>query len=199
MRRDQLPSSSTFACGIVLITVFGCVFGYWRYSSYSDGKNANWIDLGSPEPAFNDLQLFDAGFHDQEVDIYVMGDANHIFMSPHNDPTSWVEVEEGPSLRNYYSVEECSNDIFMMASQSPSYPDQEIADCRRYVWNWETIPDETYAIMTEEGQIFTWHYSPSLGRLIRNSFEGTGIGLLVSILILFIQRYRERSSRSMVQ
>ena len=199
MRRDQLPSCSTITCGVVIIAVIGCVFGYWQYSLYSDGKNANWIDLGTPGSSFNNLRLFDAGFQGQEVDIFVMGDDNQIFMSPHNDPTSWVEVEEGPRLRNYYYVEECSNEIFIMASQSPSYPDQEIADCRRYVWNWETIPDETYAILTVEGLIFTWHYSPSLGRLIRYSIEGTGICFLVAILMFCINRYRERSSRSMVQ
>jgi hypothetical protein len=191
MHRGQFLSSSTLACGVVLISVFGCVYGFWQYSSYSDGKYANWIDRGTPESAFNDLHLFDASFHEQGVEIYVRDDANQIFLSHHNDSTSWVEVEEAPSLRNYYSVEECSNEIFTMASQSPSYPDQEIADCKRYVWNWETIPDDTYAIMTEEGFIYTWHYSPSLGRLIRYSISGMGIGFLLSILILIVQRFRD--------
>ncbi len=189
MRRDQLPSSSALACGVVLISVFGCLYGFWQYSSYSDGKNANWIARGTPDSAFNDLHLFDAGF--QGGEIYVRDDANQIFLSRHDDPTNWVEVEEGPSLRNYYSVEECSNEVFNMASQSPSYPDQEIADCRRYVWNWETIQDDTYAIMTEKGFIYTWHYDPSLERLIRYSISGMGIGFLVSILIFFVERFRD--------
>jgi hypothetical protein len=184
---------------VILFVVFGCIYGYWQYSSYSDGKNASWMDLGTPATSFSELHLFDAGLQDRGVDIYVRDDGNQIFMSPHDDPANWVEVEEGPRFRDYYFVEDCSTDFPKLAAQSPSYPDQEIADCKRYVWNWETIRDETYALLTEDGSIFTWRYSPSLGRLFRSSIEGIGLGILVSLLLLFVQRYQERRSNILSQ
>ncbi len=199
MWRDQLPSRSSLACGVVFIAVFGCLFGYWQYSTYYDGKKANWIELGAPESFFNKLHLYDAELQDQGVDIYVIDDGKQIFISPYKDPTSWIEVEEGPRMRNYYSVEDCTAEIPMMASQAPSYPVQEIASCRRYVWNWETIPDETYAILTEDGSIYTWRYFPSLGRLFRYSIEGIGIGFLVLIILLFVYRYQERGSNFLMK
>jgi len=198
MWRDQLPSRPMLACGVVIIAVFGCLFGYWQYSTYYDGKKASWIDLGAPESFLNELHLYDAELQDQGVDIYVRDDGKQIFISPYDDPASWTEVEEGPSMHNYYSVEDCAAEIPLMASQAPSYPDQEIVGCRRYVWNWEIIPDETYALLTEDGSIFTWRYSPLLGMFFRYSFEGIGIGFLVLIILMFVYRYQERGSNSLM-
>ena len=178
-----------------------------QFQSYSNGSNADWAELGVPGSSVGEVHLYDAGYGDKRIDIYVIDDVGQLFKSPDGNHETWLEVAEGP-VQHYYYWEDCSTESFKRALvppfypddipekafRSPSYPDKEVRECRRYIWNWETVADQTYVLLTEDGSVFAWRYSPSLGILLRYTLTGAGIGFLTSILILLINRFREKQS-----
>jgi hypothetical protein len=185
------PSGSFIACGTILIIAFACIFGFLQFSAYSDGKFPNWIRLGAPEGSYDNLQILDAEIQGQHEDIYVMTGKGKIFLSPFSYPGNWIEVGERPTLRTYYDVEECSAQYDKMASQSRTFPNQRITQCRKFVWNWETFLVETFVVLTEDGEVWKWRYSPDLGKLIQYTIRGIGMGLVVFLITWITYRYAE--------
>ena len=189
------PSRFSIACGTILIIAFACIFGFLQFSAYADGKYPNWISLGAPEGSYDSLQVLDAvldaEYPEQHEDIYVINDNGEIDVSPSSDPGNWIEVEERPSYGHYYYAEECSAEYGMMALRSGSFPNHLITQCNKFVWNWETITDETFVVITEGGEVWKWRYSPDLGRLFQYTILGIGIGYVVLVILWITRRYLE--------
>jgi hypothetical protein len=194
MRRGDMPSKPVLGCAALLILAFACVFGLWQFQSYSSGKDAAWTQLGVP-PSHSQVHLFDASRDGLDTEILVSNQEDQVFLSSTKDPGQWFLVEGSHISGHYYSAYDCKGQIPKSASQSRSFPAQEVIECRRYVWNWETIQDETFVILVEDGSVFTWRYFPSLRRLFLHIFEGIGLGILVMILGFLVYQYRKEIGR----
>src|SRR3990172_6964009 len=191
MRRENLPSKPVLGCAALLIVALACIFGFWRFRSYSNGNNAVWTQMGAP-PSDSEVHLSDAYRDGPDTEILVKNKEDRAFLSSTKYPGKWLLVEGGPISGNYYSAYDCKGGIPRPATQSRSFPARQVIECRRYVWNWETISDETFVILVEDGSVFTGRHFPSLQRLFVYVAEGIGLGSLMMILGFLAYRYRER-------
>jgi hypothetical protein len=190
------PSRLFIAGGTIIIITFACVFGVSQFRAYSEGKYPDWINLGAPEGSYDNLQVLDAEFIEQHEDIYVINDLGEIFMSQSSDPRNWIKVEERPIFGYYYAIEECSAEYNRMALRYGSFPNNRITQCKSFVWNWETFRIETFVVITEDGEVWKWRYSPDLGRLFQYTILGLGIGAFTLTFLWIIYRYIELRKES---